>query len=440
MGPRRIRAIVEPGLGRVVRRLTATARPLAGGARIAARHLPLGWRVRLSKMFLRRPWKTQVRLDRVLLGSQAGLTAAEFADAIGDLRWASTPVTDGPHAQLFHLADERRHDELTVAEILSSPYGSMARRCINVRGQYFDAHDDAGIVRMARNAIAFHQGEGVDRSVAFGSRAAEPMLLAPIAGSSYLQVLDGHHRLASAGVRGEQTVLATVKWRAVTTPLQRHLARMSWIGGTKELYQPVPAPELAESWTLVRRCDDRLTKMRDVLRSEGITSKSGSTYLDVASCYGWFVARLGGEGFAAQGIERDPLAVPLGQAVYGLAPGAIVTGDCETFLANAPVRWDVVSCFSLLHHFVLGRGAISPEELLRRLDKVTGRVLFLDTGQEHERWFRSSLEGWDVEHVAKTLRAHTTFDRIVDLGPDDDARPPYHENYGRTLFAGIRDG
>jgi hypothetical protein len=143
-------------------------------------------------------------------------------------------------------------------------------------------------------------------------------------------------------------------------------------------------------------------------------------------------------GFTAGGIERDPLAVPLGRAVYGLPEGMISTGDCVELLGAADRRWDVVSCFSLLHHFVLGRGSVGHEELIRLLDEVTGEVLFFDTGQENEAWFKSSLRGWNPGSIAGFLRDNTSFDEIVNLGPDDDARPPYADNYGRHLFACVR--
>jgi hypothetical protein len=143
-------------------------------------------------------------------------------------------------------------------------------------------------------------------------------------------------------------------------------------------------------------------------------------------------------GYAANGMERDPLAPPLGQAAYGLDPSAVMVGDCVELLRSAGRTWSVVSCFSLLHHFVLGRGSTSPEELLKLLDAATERVLFLDTGQEHEAWMRRSLRGWSPEHIARYLREHTTFGEIVDLGPDEDAVGRYADNYGRHLFACVR--
>lgn len=412
--------------GRSSRRLARRARPARRAVTARLRRIPVPRRARvlLSGALLRRPWRTVVPLDKLLLGPQNARrhTAAEFAAATGDLLWPSTPVTEGPHVELLRLAAGR---ELTDADILASPYGRMARQAIRAHGAYFDATDDAGVVAVARRFLA---GDPGDRP--------EPLLVAPIRGSDCYQLLDGHHRAARAAVGGARTVEVTAKWAPVTTPLQDLLTEMTWLDGDRQLYQPLPGAELRSGWPTVRRCTDRLDKLTEFLGEHGIDPPA--TYLDVASCYGWFVHRLGELGYDAEGMERDPLARPLGRAAYGLDPARVHIGDCVDLLRATDRRRDVVSCFSLLHHFVLGRAKADHTELLRLLDGVTGRVLFLDTGQEHEAWFRTSLRGWDPERIAAELAEHTTFDKIVDLGPDADAVPPHADNYGRHLFACLR--
>ncbi|MDN3352503.1 hypothetical protein [Actinomadura sp. DC4] len=424
--PRRLRSTGRRAKQALRKAGLAPAGPVYGRLADAGRAVPIPpkARVLLSTVLLRRPGHITVPIDRLLLGAQGGWTAREFAERTDDLLWPSTRLIDGPHVDLLRRTDPS--DE----EILASPYGRLARRCIDAGGHYFGARDDAGIVAGARSLLS---GEPRERRPQQSGRL-DPILVAPIRGSDHYQVLDGHHRLAHAAVRGETTARVVTKWLPVTTPLQDLLLRMSWLDGTKELYQPIEAPELEQSWTTVRRCTDRLEKMTKLLAERGITG----SYLDVASCYGWFVAEMGRTGLDAQGLERDPLAVPLGRATYGLREGQIGTGDAVELLAYSDRVYDVVSCFSLLHHFVLGRGSVGPEALVKLLDRATGKVLFLDTGQENEAWFRTSLEGWNAGTIADFLRRHTTFGEIIDLGPDDDARPPYADNYGRHLFACIR--
>ncbi|TDE28938.1 hypothetical protein E1289_21215 [Actinomadura sp. 6K520] len=436
-----------PGIQQVRRKSRAVLRksglapsgPVYGRLVDAGRSLPIpaAARVAVSTAVLRRPWKVPVRFDQLLVGAQGGWTAREFADRTDDLLWPSTPFLDGPHVALLRLADEV--PELSDGQILDSPYGQLGLRCIKAGGNYFGGTDEAGVLAAARAFVARYRGEAEPAGAQprpQQSGPQDPVLVAPVRGSDQYQILDGHHRLAIAAMSGADGASVVAKWLPVTTPLQDLLLRMSWLDGTHELYQPIDAPELRPGWTTVRQCTDRLAKMDAFLEKRGIT---GGRYLDVASCYGWFVARMAERGFAAEGIERDPLAVPLGRAVYGLPDGVIATGDCVEFLGgHDPARWDVVSCFSLLHHFVLGRGSVSAEELIRLLDRATGRVLFFDTGQDNEAWFAESLRGWDPPRVERFLRENTGFDEIVDLGPDEDARPPYEDNYARHLFACLR--
>jgi hypothetical protein len=219
------------------------------------------------------------------------------------------------------------------------------------------------------------------------------------------------------------------------TPLQSLLLEMGWLDGQYALYQPIDSRDVAD-WPIVRGCTDRLQMMRNVLAD--IEPHGGGTFLDVASSYGWFVAKMTEHGLDGRGIERDRQAPLLGRAVYGLDPSRIVIGDCVTLLEEAPT-YDVVSCLSLLHHFVSGRESCSAEQLMALLSRVTRRVLFVDTGEGHEKWLRRRIPGWTPEYVETWLARHGDFDRVVPLGTDHDDKGRFAGNYGRTLFACIRD-
>lgn len=391
---------------------------------------PVGLRRRLSRHLL---WEEELRtvpLDSILLGGQNGTTAGQFAAALEDLTWGSRPVADGPHVELLRAAAA---GPLSDRAVLASAYAEMARAAISTAGQYFGAEDDAGILTVARD---FLQGRTPPRP--HSSPVGQPVLVAPVRGSRCFQVVDGHHRLARMVLAGETQAPVRCRRVPTSTPLQEVLEQMSWIGGERELYQPLAAPELADSWVTVRGCEDRAALMLTALERYGVPA-GRSSYLDVASCYGWFLARMRDAGLQVTGVERDPLAPALGASVYGLPPRSVLTADAVDVLRTAPERaWDVVSCFSLLHHFVLGRGSVEPEELVRLLSRATGRVLFLDTGQEHEAWFRTSLRGWDTARIATFLAEHGDFDLVEDLGPDQDGSGRYAGNYGRHLFACVR--
>lgn len=413
---------------KVALRSRTTALELADLATGAARRtVPEPIRLQLSRTFLRPTRPAAIPVEKLLLGAQGGLTATDFARATNNPLWPSTRVVDGPHVALL------RAGAVTDDDILASRYGQLGMACLHATGSYFWADSPAGVVEVARDFLARRRSAGAYQPRPNQSGTDDPILVEKIRDSDRYSVLDGHHRIALAYAAGETSVSVVVKRTSASTPLQELLRRMSWLEGSKELYQPVASPELT-NWKLVRKCTDRLDKMQSFLDERRIFG----SYLDVASCYGWFVERMSAVGFVAEGIERDPLAVPLGSAIYRLQPGMVHSGQCEEFLRGGRV-WDVVSCFSLLHHFVLGRGSVSAEELVKLLDAATGSVLFLDMGQDHEDWFGTSLAGWDTAKIAAFLAEHGTFDEIIDLGPDDDGVGAYAGNYGRHLFACVRN-
>ncbi|MFS3128112.1 hypothetical protein ACLM5J_06880 [Nocardioides sp. Bht2] len=423
----------HPKFKRMRRVTRLRAHQVAAAAYATAQRTPMPAGVR-DALRDRLAWQPELRIvgvEQLLLGGQNRLDAAEFADVVSDPLWPSTRVADGPHADLLRRAGR---GDLSDDEILGSRYATMARASIAASGQYFTATDEAGIVAVARDFIAADRLQEATRKP-HQSHAGAPIEVAPIRDSECYQVIDGHHRVARAAVDGIDQIAVRVKRIGVYTPLQEMLDAMSWIGGEPELYQPLTAPEVA-GWPTVRGCQDRFESMVAVLDDLGLEQGS---YLDVASCYGWFVAAMGEHGLEASGIEQDPIAPRLGEIAFGLRPGAITTGEAVSFLAQSGRSWDVVSCFSLLHHFVLGRSEDSAQSLVQALDRATGRVLFLDTGQEHEAWFTDSLAGWDTARVQEFLETETSFDRVIDLGPDQDDRPPYQGNYARHLFACIRD-
>jgi SAM-dependent methyltransferase len=210
----------------------------------------------------------------------------------------------------------------------------------------------------------------------------------------------------------------------------------------REFYQPIHCPELGKDWTLIRKCTDRFEMMREFLTSHGLLPPTCRTYLDIACSYGWFVKRFEELGFDAYGGgEIDWAACELGKHVYGLREGQVIRSEVVRFLRSDIRRFDVVSCLSILHHFIIGlpyRASVSPEEMVRLVDEHTGKVLFFEMGEEHEQWFRGSLRGWNPDFIEQWLRENTSFNCVYRLGTDDDAASTGELNYGRTLFACVK--
>src|SRR5947209_517006 len=401
-----------------------------------------------------RPVNRVVHLDRVLCGGENGLSARQYAFHTGNFLRPSTPFARSPHVQFLEQY-KQVGDEIFRPEVFRrTAYCANAVECMSVVGQYFTCTREDQLEQVARGFAARFRndkpptgtngGSPIEtsgpRASAFFSRPSALARVQPIKLSDCYAVVDGNHRLAIAYARGERTHTVRVEPPAVLTPLQQLLLDYAWCAtrGERELYQPVESPELGEHWILVRRCADRLGMMKKFLEEHDLMPPRCQSYLDIASSYGWFVREFSRSGFDAHGVEIDWAAVEIGQHVYGLKPCQITRSEVVRFLKGDAGSYDVVSCFSLLHHFAMGNGSISAEEMLGLIERATKTVLFLDVGQCHEAWFRDSLPGWDADHVERWLRDNSGFTKIYRLGTDSDNVPPYDDNYGRTLFACMR--
>jgi hypothetical protein len=369
-----------------------------------------------------RPQRRRVAIDKVLVGGEHGVSARRIAAELSEPLRPSTRLVDGALAEFIRRYQEHGDSVLTPDALRASAMYREASTCRQLAGSYHGAESDDALFAALRE-LARVSGS-----------SSEPVLVRRVKHSNCFQLLATGPNVARALVNLDATLDVHVLPIAVTTPLQDLLIRMSWLAGDRQLYQPIAAPEL-ETWPLVRQCTDRLEMMRAFL--DGLGDDSVRTYLDVASCYGWFVEQMLEQGYDAFGVERDELAVECGRWAYHLDPDRVTSAEAEPFLRATPRRFDAVSCFSLLHHAVVaGDGAAV--RLVQDLDAVTGRVLFIDTGEEHESWLREVLPGWSPEFIASWIQEHTTFSDVIALGTDRDRRPPNGDNYGRTLFACIR--
>ena len=155
---------------------------------------------------------------------------------------------------------------------------------------------------------------------------------------------------------------------------------------------------------------------------------------DLGCCYGWFVSEFSKRGCRAIGVDRDPAALKIGRIAYALHSGQLVQSDIMKFLHNCDQTFEVVLLLSVLQDFAKKPDFGSPEEVLKRVDAITGSFLFLETGQNHEAWYRNSLPVWDKDFIIKLVRQHTSFTHVLPLGVGSDDVGFYSDNYGRTLF------
>lgn len=386
-----------------------------------------------------------VEISKLLRGGENGIRAAKYAELTNNFLRPSTSVLEGPHVKLLQLYDQIGDKVFTDKVFVTTDYYKNALECMKLTGSYFYDRPDQ-IKVLAERFIRQHKGENLALPKQPGqSDANQPIWVRPVRASSCFEIIDGNHRIAHAIMRGDKTISAIIyEKEAAFTPLQQLLLDCLWINKQKWLYQPVDAPELKDQWHLVRKSTDRLEMIQKFLKKQKFMPAAVSkklTYLDVGSSYGWFVSQMSQAGFHAFGMERDPFGMEIGFKVYGLQREQIIHSEISLGLEQEishKKKYEVVSCLSVLHHFVLHKNSVSAEDFIKLLDKITGKVLFLDTGEEHETAFGDALKGWNPAYIQDWIKKHTSFKEVIILGIDQDRHKPFDTYYGRTLFACIK--
>ena len=382
----------------------------------------------------------EIPIQNILIGEQAGTPLEKWVEKTGDYGRVSIPLPDSPYVRF--LKDIVQNKQLLEQETFleGHSYFKMAEVVLRQTGNYFGARTPAGITdqmqRFYQMYMAMCEGKAPGAADDFRhSQAGSPIVVNKILDSDCYEIKDGHHRAAAQYMMGRQYIRALVvgeKW----TYLQRLLLSCLQVKGA-ELYQPIHRPEV-RTWPLIRRCTDRWELILKFLKGgEGLGNRICSV-LDLPCSYGWFVAQCKQAGFRATGVDRDPAALKVGRIVYGLTDEDLQEGEVFDYLDRRECPFDMVLCLSILHHFASGKERGDEKDFLRRLDRITGQVLILDSGQEHEAWFHHRLRGWNEGHLESLLRNNTTFRKVIKLGKDFDDRGRYEGQYGRTLFACIR--
>jgi hypothetical protein len=406
-------------------------------SRVRSKLRSLGERWRRS-----RAPEREIPLDRILMGGEGGMRALAYARLTGDLMRPSTPVARAPHAQLLREYEQEGEALLEPERFGRTAYYANARDCLRIFGDYYPYVFEPAAIRLAavRFVRQFRRQDCSDLPAEGHTAAGEPIEVYPIRGSACFELAEGNHRCAFAVLAGQATIRARVLPQPQPTPMLELLQSVVWDSGQEELYQPLPLPELADRWTLIRCCTDRFERMHAFLRSQGLDPAAAGPVVDLGAYFGWFVSQFAAAGYDAAGVERDRNAIRVGELVYGNTRGRMIWDDAAVHLRERAAPAGVVSCLSVMHHFVLGRNRIDALAFLRLLDAGTSRVLFLEMGEEHEEWFRTSLAGWNAGRIKRWVLENSAFVEAVELGRDSDDTLKHRGNFRRMLFAFLKPG
>jgi hypothetical protein len=390
-----------------------------------------------------RKWQVRdVPFEKLMLGDEASIEANRFAHMSGELGRPSISMTKSPHVKLLKKFDDLGEVVFEPENFQSTAYYSNAVKVLDLVGNYFDCTSNAEIVEQAKRFIKMYQTFDESAENQHGkpdlahTPRGWPIVVRRIADSDgAVQIVDGHHRAAIMYCKGNSTCpVYALRTPPRHTPMQKLVLDGVWTEGEKVLYQPIQTADFGQVWKRPRKCVDRLQMMEHWLAKNGIQS-DGSRYIDLGSNYGWFVSQMASAGFDAHGAERDVFGINTGAIAYDLDPARIHKLELTRFLKSCEEKYDVVSCFSVLHHFALGKSRTTAEELISLISSVTGKVLFFDTGQAHENWFKHSLADWTDEYIPNWIVENSSFTKVEMIGRDEDRVTPYEDNYGRALFA-----
>ncbi len=391
---------------------------------------------RILLKFLKNSQK--VEISKILIGQQGGLPLKDWLDLTNEKDRLSCPITNSPYVSF--LSEVSKNESLLDSSFYleNCKYFKMGLKCILATGHYLGAHNSLELKKWMVNFYKRFkykkEGKGELDNLSETNQPIKTNLpvLSKIKKSDCYEIIDGHHRAAIAFMLGEKKIYAHVIGSKYSV-LQKMLLKINQIHDI-ELYQPVDRLEV-KSWPVVRNCKDRFEMMKKFIRKIHLTKGS---IIDLACSYGWFPYNFKKLGFDVMALDRDPRAIEIAQIIYGLDKHETKYARIEEFLQNNNKKYDLVLFLSILHHYAIGKEKGKVKEILGNLDKMTTKVLFLDTGQSHEKWNRKRLSQWDDNYIINLIKENTSFKEVIPLGKDNDNRGKYKDNYGRTLFACIR--
>lgn len=159
----------------------------------------------------------RVGIDRLYLGGTIGHPAHEFAALIGEPQWPSTRLTDGPHADLYRRFERSEAIPRPGGEAIEDvPYVDLALRCIEHAGEFCERTNLNQIIEL----IEHRRGLWLEDQKRPVPPVDGPALVRRIRGSDAYEIIDGHHRLARAWVRGTTHTAVDVTWS--TAPPMQH--------------------------------------------------------------------------------------------------------------------------------------------------------------------------------------------------------------------------
>lgn len=378
-----------------------------------------------ARYFVRNVLK--IEIEKVLVGDIHGISSYDWYELTGDYSRLEEKITDSAYFELF---DAIENGKLTKNSIKDYRYFKLGNLCIDKFGEYCGCKNEEELTNFLLG-LKNHLTEYKKNKTSVGNLF---VLVRQIKDSDLYEVIDGHHRVAMDAVLGRSSLHAYVIGEAFSG-IQKKLLKVN-MTNSKELYQPVEKATV-ERWPTIRNCQDRFGMIETFLK-KAESKLENLKLIDIACSYGFFVKAFSGLEIKTKGLEIDKNSIEIGKISYGLSEKDYIQQPLQEYLKKTDDQFDIVCFFSILHHFGLkkdfGGGGVNLQELVKMVDKITKKYLFLDSGQNHEYWFKDTLSNWDDEFIVKLIMENSSFTSFEKLGTDNDNVGKYFGNYNRSLF------
>jgi hypothetical protein len=175
----------------------------------------------------------------------------------------------------------------------------------------------------------------------------------------------------------------------------------------------------------VRECEDRWAIVEETL-----TATNAANLVDLGCAEGYFVRRTAETGRIAIGVDRDYNRLGLIEParMFDRSKGSgFILGDIEPELIGRLPKFDVVICFSVMHHILRQNSLGHAREVLAAIASVTNKALLFDMGQSNETstsWAEKipsmgdDPEGWIRDFL------NVSFRQVETVGKTDAFRDP----------------
>ena len=386
---------------------------------------------------------TDVDLGKILIGTQCGKKLEKWVRITHEWDRVSCQLKDSPYVRFLTEVSEDEQLLNNDRFLENQPYYRMAETAIEFAGSYFAAKTPDTIKSQMRRFYetyrSFRDGSQCNDTVDDYRHSApdDPVVMHKIFASDCYEIEDGHHRTAISYVLGKNKMTALIVGERKTY-LQELLLRTQ---ANKDivLHQPVDKLEVA-GWAVREGCEERMALMAAFLTGTSLELESQiTTVLDLECGYGWFLQEFCKMGFDVTGISRNQTAMEIGRIAYGLNDDQLLQEEMSAFLDKPNQNYDLVLFLNALG-CIFSKGISEGEEkgMFQKIDKLTGKILILGSGQGSDTCSSQNNFGYDCEHLKSLILENTSFNQIVILGKETAKPGRCSDKNTEILLACIR--